>query len=189
MTTLVFCLEEPSAKAMLEGVLPRLLPESVKPRYIVFEGKQDMHKQLVKRLRHWQQPESRFVIMRDQDSADCHQVKEDLKTLCNEAGRVDSLVLVACHELESFYLGDLAAVEEGLGLSGLSKQQMTRKFRAPDDLANASEELEKLTGRVYQKLSGSRQIGPHLKLDASNTSRSFAALVTGIQNVCKELAA
>jgi hypothetical protein len=187
MTTLVFCLEEPSAKAMLEGVLPRLLPADVEPCYIVFEGKQDLHKQLLRRLRYWQKPESRFVVMRDQDSADCHQVKQELKTLCDKAGRGDSLVRIACHELESFYLGDLAAVETGLGLRNLAKQQNTRKYRAPDNLTNAAEELEKLTQKNYQKLSGSRRIGPHLKLDATNTSRSFAALIGGIQRVCKEI--
>jgi len=47
MTQLVFFLEEPSAKAMLEGLLPRLLPESVYCRYVVFEVKQDLEKQMV----------------------------------------------------------------------------------------------------------------------------------------------
>ena len=41
MNTLVFLLEEPSAKEMLKGILPRLLPEHIQPQFIVFEGKQD----------------------------------------------------------------------------------------------------------------------------------------------------
>lgn len=36
MTILVFCLEEPSARAMLEEVVPRLFPD-IQCRYIVFE--------------------------------------------------------------------------------------------------------------------------------------------------------
>jgi len=36
MTELVCLLEEPSAQAMLEGVLPRILPASIAVRYIVF---------------------------------------------------------------------------------------------------------------------------------------------------------
>ena len=44
MKNLVCFLEEPSAKEMLEGVLPRLLPADVKFTYIVFEGKQDLKK-------------------------------------------------------------------------------------------------------------------------------------------------
>ena len=67
---LVFFLEEPSAKAMLQGVIPRLLPD-IEVRYIVFEGKQDLEKRLPIRLRAWQNPESRFLVLRDQDSGDC----------------------------------------------------------------------------------------------------------------------
>ncbi|MBF0138065.1 MAG: hypothetical protein H7833_06470 [Magnetococcus sp. DMHC-1] len=48
---LVFFLEEPSAKAMLESLLPRLLPDSVTMRFIVFEGEQDLEKQLPRKLR------------------------------------------------------------------------------------------------------------------------------------------
>jgi hypothetical protein len=39
MSELVFMLEEPSARVMLEGLLPKMLPTEVIPRYVVFEGK------------------------------------------------------------------------------------------------------------------------------------------------------
>lgn len=186
--TLVFCLEEPSAKVMLEGVLPRLLPADIQPHYMVFEGKQDMHRQLTRRLRYWQKPQTRFVVMRDQDGGDCRQVKHALQTLCLAADRDDCLVRVACHELESFYLGDLGAVEIGLGLNGLGKYQESSKFRSPDKLANAAEELGKLTRQRYQKLIGSRLIGPHLKLDGANRSRSFGTLIEGVRRLCEGMA-
>jgi len=128
MMTLVFCLEEPSAKEMLKGVLPRLLPDGITVHYIIFQGKQDMEKQLVKRLRGWLLPNTKFVIMRDQDAADCHVVKNKLVTLCQAAGRGDALVRVACRELESFYLGDLQAVEAGLGIGGLAARQNTKNI-------------------------------------------------------------
>ncbi len=41
MSELVFLLEEPSARAMLEGLLPRLLPDGLPIRFIVFEGKKE----------------------------------------------------------------------------------------------------------------------------------------------------
>lgn len=40
--TLVCCLEEPSAREMLAGVLARILPTGWNVQYIVFEGKQDL---------------------------------------------------------------------------------------------------------------------------------------------------
>ncbi len=51
MIHLVFCLEEPSAREMLKGLLSRILPDDVYPDYIVFEGKQDLMNQLARRLR------------------------------------------------------------------------------------------------------------------------------------------
>lgn len=38
MKNIVFFLEEPSAREMLEGVLPRVLPDNIHPRFIIFQG-------------------------------------------------------------------------------------------------------------------------------------------------------
>ena len=93
---------------------------------------------------------------------------------------------IACHELESFYLADLAAVEAGLEMKGLVKHQNTAKFRSPDTLQNPSKELLTLTKQRYQKVSGSRTIGRHL--DAGNErSTSFSNLISGIKRMEHEL--
>ena len=160
-----------------------MLPTDVDVQFVVFEGKQSMEKRLPLRIRAWQLPDTRFIVLRDQDSADCHAVKKRLVALCVHAGRRDALVRVACHELESFYLGDLAAVGATLEQPQLAAQQGTRKFRSPDALGNAAEELCKVTGRKYQKLAGSRAIAPHLRLDGGNRSHSFNALIDGIRRV------
>ncbi|MCI5217718.1 MAG: DUF4276 family protein [Candidatus Electrothrix sp. LOE2] len=180
MTTLVFFLEEPSAKEMLIGVLPKILPEHVVPRFIVFEGKQDLEKQLVRKLRLWKQPDSRFIVLRDQDAGDCRKIKENLVEKCREAGRPDAVVRIACHELESFYLGDLQAVEKGLDTSGLAKRQNQKKFPQPDNLPNPARELKALTNKRYQKLLGSRAIGNHLDLN-NNRSHSFNLFMHAIR--------
>lgn len=182
MRTLVFFLEEPSAKEMLQGILPRLLPEDVHTQYLTFQGKQDLEKNLAKKLRGWRRPDSVFVVMRDQDAADCLAVKRKLTDLCCEAGREGVLVRVACKELESFYLGDLAAVEKGLGLSGLVKLHDKPRFRNPDGLDQPAAQLITLTGNAYQKIAGSRAIAPHLDLN-SNRSTSFNHLVSGLRRL------
>lgn len=183
MTTLAFFLEEESARHMLEGLLPRLLPQGVQVRYIVFEGKQDLRQQLARRLRGWQAPDTHFMVLHDQDSSDCRELKEQLREICRQSGRPETLIRIACRELESFYLGDLEAVEQALGLRGLAKQQKSRRFREPDELNNAAQELRKLTGGAYQKLRGSRDIGVHLRVDGGNRSISFGYLLTGIQRL------
>ena len=119
MKTIVFFLEELSARRMLEGVLPRLIPADVTVQYVVFQGKSDLENQLVRKLRFWLLPDSLFVVLRDQDSGDCQVIKRRLADLCQQAGKSEALVRIACRELESFYIGDLAAVERGLGIRGL----------------------------------------------------------------------
>lgn len=184
MKTIVFFLEEPSAREMLEGVLPRILPDSIQIRYLVFQGKQDLERNLKKKLRGWRMPNSVFVVMRDQDSGDCKAIKSKLADLCREAGKTGVLIRVACRELESFYLGDLVAVEKGLDIRGIGRQQQKRKFRNPDVLANPAEELYRLTGNRYDKIAGSRVISPNLSLEV-NRSNSFKVLLAGITNLVK----
>lgn len=182
MKTLVFFLEEPSAREMLQGILPRLIPDTIHVRYLVFNGKQDLEKNLKPKLRGWRQPDTVFVVMRDQDSGDCRKIKSGLLDLCRDTGKNGILIRIACRELESFYLGDLAAVEKGLGLNGLASHQQKRKFRNPDTLGSPSRELRRLTNEAYEKIAGSRAVSPHLNLK-SNCSQSFNILVSGIQKL------
>ncbi len=190
MNELVFLLEEASAKVMLDGVLPRMLDAQIQTRMIVFEGKQDLEKQLVRRMRGYANPCARFIIMRDQDSTpDCRIVKKKLLGLCEQAGRKSvSLVRLACRELESFYLADLRTVEVALKISGLARHQNKARFRAPDQVLSPSSEMSKLTNNSYQKVSGSRQIGPHLEIENSR-SDSFRNLIAGIRRLEQELLA
>ncbi len=181
MSALVFLLEEESAKNMLEGIVPRLVPECVHVQYMTFSGKQDLEKQMVKKIRFWMEPDSRFIILRDQDSGVCSVIKERLLELARQSGKAEAcLVRIACHELESFFLGDLAAVAQALNMPSLAEKQNKKLYRKPDSIANAAEELKKLTNTSYSKLAGSRAIGPCLKLDGSNRSRSFGVLVEAI---------
>ncbi|MBM3997944.1 MAG: DUF4276 family protein [Planctomycetes bacterium] len=183
MRELVFFLEERSAAAILDGLLPKLIPGDVVPRYITFEGKQDLESQLVRRLRGYRNPNALFVVLRDQDGHPrCGVVKQRLEKLCNQAGHRGVLIRIACKELESFYLADLKAVEQALGIAGIAGQQAARKFRDPDRLSSAKDELRKLTNQTYQPVEGSRAIGPCL--DAENArSRSFRNLVTGLRRL------
>ncbi len=182
MSEIVFFLEEPSVQAMLEGVLPRLLPPDTPVRYIVFEGKQDLDKQLERRLRGYRTPGARFVILRDKDAADCRALKNQLREKCRAAGKTEVLIRIACHELESWYLADLSSVATAFDIGNVSGIRRRAKYRTPHDLANASEELKKITNGEYQKISGSRVLGVLLDLD-NTTSHSFAAFVTGVRRL------
>lgn len=188
MSELVFLLEEPSAKAMLESLLPRILRESTQYRCIPFEGKQDLEKQLVRKIRAYQNEHARFIVLRDQDShPDCTALKNHLLALCKQSGKdAHCLVRIACRELESFYLADLQAVEQALDLTDLAKHQNRKTFRYPDRLGSPSQELKKLTRNRYEKVAGSRAIGQYLRIDNERSS-SFRNLIAAIRRLEGEL--
>jgi len=188
MSTLVFFLEEQSAAEMLKGLLPRIIPQCITWKCFPFHGKSDLEKNLPGKLRKWRLPDTFFIILRDRDSSDCIIAKRRLSDLCKKSGQNNWLVRIACAELESWYLGDLAAVEQGLGLNGLARLQAKAKFRKPDDLQNASDELTTLTNYKYDKISGSRNIGPHLSIELnSNRSYSFNIFLSAIRAAVSRL--
>ena len=182
MSHIVFFLEEPSAKAMLDGFLPKILPDNWYYLCVVFEGKQDLETQIVKRLRGYRIPGAKFVILRDKDAGDCKIIKNRLVKKCKEAYQSNVLVRIACHEIESWYLADLSAVQQGLDLSHLLQYQNQRKFSSPDDYPFPVETLKEIVPS-YQKIGGSRSIGPYL--DPDNTrSHSFSVFVSGLRKLC-----
>jgi hypothetical protein len=124
--------------------------------------------------------------MRDQDAADCKNVKAKLVQLCNEAQKPETLVRIACHELESFYFGDLSAVENALNLhkNALEPYKSKAKYRIPDVIVSPSTELDKITGGIYQKIGGSREIGKIISL-TENSSHSFRMLISGVKKLCE----
>ena len=181
---LVFLLEEPSTREMLKGLLPRFLPDIIMVRYIVFEGKDDLEKSLVRKVRGWQTPNTVFIVLRDQDAGDCRAIKQTLAAKCRDAGRPEMVVRIACRELESWYFGDLAAVERDLNTHNLVRYGNRRQYRAPDEIRFPYRELSRITRNKYQKVSGSRDIGPELSPD-TNKSRSFQVFIEGVQRAIR----
>lgn len=178
MKNLVFLLEELSAKDLLQGLLPRLIPDGPEVHYVVFEGKQDLEKQLVRKVRGWARPDSGFVVLRDQDAADCRVVKAKLLELAAASGRSHLLVRVACRELESWLVGDWQAVGEAFGRPHLKAQSNKERFRDPDRLVRPVDSLREFIP-AYQKRDGARRVGALLEL-ARNQSRSFRVFCEGV---------
>jgi hypothetical protein len=181
---LIFLLEEPSMKNVLETILPKLIPEHIIYICIAHQGKQDLTKSIPKKIAAFNfKPETKFVIVHDQDSNDCLKLKADLLQLCQQAGKPDATIRIICHELESWFLGDLAAVEQAYKLKpqSLSKKQSQNKFRDPDRLNSAKEELKKLVSEYYPG-THSKAIAPYLSL-TDNKSRSFQVFLDGINKI------
>lgn len=181
MSKIVFMLEEPSMAAVLDVILPKVLPAGVDFLSITHDGKSDLDKSIPRKLRAWQEPGVRFVIVRDKDSEDCQRLKKRLKKLCDAAKRPDTLIRIACHELESWFLGDLTAVGKAFGKPKLGALAVKQKFRNPDLLPNACEELRSLISE-YQKIGGARAIAPCMDL-GKNNSHSFNVFLAGVRRI------
>ena len=183
MRTLVVFTEEMSAKVMLESLLPRLLPEPAWSfRCVAFEGKQHLEKQLPIKLKGWRTPNTHFIVLRDQDGGQCKTIKKKIKDICAAAQKPNTLVRIVCRELESWYLRDLEAVESALQIDGLRTLQEKAQYRKPDKIPCPSKELKRVTKNRYQKVSGSRLIGEHLRLDNSR-STSFKHFISGVRRI------
>ncbi len=181
MRELVVLTEEPSAKDFLEGLLPRLLPEGWHFRCLSFEGKQDLEKRMGRTLRAWQNPEARFVVLRDQDSGDCRVIKAGLLERCRAAGKADVLVRIACRELEAWVLGDLQAFAQEFAVPAAAKAVRNAKYRDPDLLGSPVQELRRFA-HDYQKRDGARRMGSRL-VPERNASASFRVFCAGIVKV------
>jgi hypothetical protein len=184
MDEIVFLVEEPSMEALLLELLPRIINQTKYTfRIIPHEGKGDLQKSIPRKLRAWQNPNAKFVILHDKDSHDCVNLKEKLMNLCPEYHKSRILIRIVCTELESWFLGDFEAIAVAFSKPNLVKRARKTKFNNPDTITNAAEELEKLLPG-YQKLIGARKIAPHLEL-SQNRSSSFQTFLNGLQRLIR----
>ena len=181
MVKLVFLVEERSMADLLEHLLPRLFPE-IQFQCIPHEGKRDLAKSVPRKLRAWREPGVRFVVMRDQNGADCRQVKAQLVELCQRAGRDDVLVRVVCRELEAWYIGDPEALVRAFPHAGerVQRELRRRRFRNPDEVVNPSAAVAEFIPD-FQKRRGARRMAEFLSRD--NRSRSFQVFLEGVEGL------
>jgi hypothetical protein len=178
MNRLVFLLEERSMKTLLEGLLPRLVP-GIPFICVPHEGKQDLEKSIPRKLRAWKEPGVRFVVVRDNDGGDCYDLKKRLLALCAESGRRDTLVRLACQELEAWYFGEISALAAAFDNDGLKGIEKRARYRDPDAIHQPSRELFRLIPE-FQKVSGARRMARYLSRNG-NSSRSFQVFMDAVE--------
>lgn len=181
---LVFLLEGQSEREFLELLVPRIIPTEIRPHFMVFEGKQDLEKNVIPKLKRWLLPNSQFIVMRDQDSGDCRIIKEGLLQKCVAAGQPDAIVRIVCKALETFFVGDWSAVAQAYQKPALAANHRKAKYRTPDQLGSPSEELERAL-HGYQKREGARRITPLLDLQ-NNRSNSFNVLIRSLREIASD---
>jgi len=180
---IVFLTEEESIKAPLMAILTQLWPDSHEGldwQIISFPGKAALEKRMVTKMQSWTYNNPHFVIVRDNDGGDCAALKQ---RLCSSVSPLNKSfhIRIICQELESWFLGDLQAVESAFPAVKADQQNQKSKYRNPDQLNNASQELEKITG-LSGKVSRSESISKHLNL-SQNRSHCFNLIVKTLKQL------
>jgi hypothetical protein len=192
-------LEEPSAEACLEGLLPKLLPTETTWQLHAFKGKRDLLSKLPQRLsgyRAWLPEDWRIVVLIDEDRQECMTLKQELEEAAKSAGFVTKttgkgaqafavLNRIAIEELEAWFFGDVPALVAefpGVPLTLAAKA----KYRDPDAVAGGTwEALERIlqAAGYFQaglpKIEVARRLGA--KMDPTrNRSHSFRVFAAGL---------
>ncbi len=178
MSRIVFLLEEKSMEVFLESLLNKWFP-AMNFICISHDGKNDLMKSIPIKLRSWREPGVQFVIVQDNDGGDCVKLKKKLLDLCQEGGREDSIVRIACQELEAWYLGDVDALVDAYG--SFRSKLSAAKRRAPDDVPSPSREVQRLLPR-FTKVDGARRMGVRVDPE-SNRSTSFRVLFRTLEQL------
>jgi hypothetical protein len=188
---LVVLVEEESARAALEILLPRIVGERASYEVIAFAGKDNLLANLRMRLRgyrRWVPSTTRIVVVVDSDRGPCEQVKARLERIAAEAGlptkarpdRDGGFVVInrlAVEELEAWLFGDPAALcavypRVPATLGGKAR------FRDPDAIHDPFEVLERLLQKAgyhrrgLPKIAVARAVAGRMDPDR-NRSRSF----------------
>ena len=153
MERLEILVEEPSIAEVLKVILPKILPvgwalgENCFIRH--HEGKQDLQQSVPRKIRVASKKDicTGFIILQDQDSNDCYLLKSKLVGLCESSQQgghiIPYKVRIVCHELESWYLGDMDALEKVFPHFHAASYKGKSKFRQPDECVNPKQELKK----------------------------------------------
>lgn len=188
MTILHIFTEEPSLKIVLENILPKVLPKNVYFQIYSHQGKQDLEKALTKTLPSISRiPGSKVLVTRDQDSSDCKEVKQNLFELIELNCQCDFSIRIVCRELESWYLGDLDAIERAYPRFKAIQYKTKAEYRNVDKLQSPNRELLKIipeySNREYlPKLEAAEMISPQLNIN-NNKSESFNQTLNAIKRL------
>jgi len=191
MTTIHIFTEEPSAKKVLDAILPKILPDNIEFRVYPHQGKGDLEKAFNNSIPTiCKIPGSKVLITCDQDSSDCIKVKQNIEEKIELKCNCDYKIRIVCKELESWFLGDLNAIREAY--PRFKPEQYLRKadFRNVDSINTPNKYLLKIIPELNNRSFLPKQevaatISPHLDID-NNRSISFNHTLKAVKSFFDE---
>jgi hypothetical protein len=179
-----FLTEERSMKNFLEILLPKLgFDENY--RIVSFEGKSDLKKSISRKIDASERG-SRFIVLIDQDSNDCLRLKQEIQEIIErQSSKVEEIeyrVRIVCHELESWYLGDLLAIDKAFGTK-MVQHVNKRTYRNPDHyLSNPKQVFLKQIGTIGQ-IAAAEKMANAMTMEGikNNRSHSFKVFISTVK--------
>jgi len=181
MTDIVVFTEEASGKIVAEALAAKMGLAS-RTMCLEHQGRAELESSFPRKIAAWRGPKPpRFIVMRDNDGADCRERKAHLLTLAPKAAAERVKVRLVLQELESWYLGDLDAVAraELIDERKLARAKAMAKYREPEAIRDAKAEFKREIAFGGQR-ELARKIAPHLSL-TSNRCKSFFAFIDALR--------
>ncbi|MDR3246753.1 MAG: DUF4276 family protein [Prevotellaceae bacterium] len=183
--------EEPSIKNVFDVLLPQILPQDVSFIVHPHQGKKDLEKALQTTVPSISKmANTKILITRDQDEDDCIKLKKKLSDLVKDKCSCDYSVRIVCKELESWFLGDVLAIEKAY--PRFKKQQYINKskFKNVDNIGKPSEYLKTIlpdyaSRKSLPKLETSKNISAYMNI-ANNKSVSFNHTINAIKKLIND---
>lgn len=182
--TLYFYVEEPSIKPVINRIIGEIKAD-IYFQIFVHQGKQDLDNSLKKTIPSVSSiPNSRIIILRDQDSDDCKVLKNRILGEVTLRCRCPFKIRIVCNELEAWFLGDMDAIKSAYPRFIPKKYKNKSRFRIIDSIVSPSKLLfnivpELKIGKIVSKRKTSQEISKHLDI-ANNKSDSFNQFVNAI---------
>ncbi|MBD2569819.1 DUF4276 family protein [Anabaena lutea] len=188
-----FLVEESSTATALKFIVPKIIGDIHTFEVHNFGNKNSLLKRLPERMKTYASfiPDDwRIVILVDEDRANCQELK---KKLCDASSVVTTkkgnIVLhrIVVEELESWFIGDVAAIRAEYEKIPVSLSQQA-KFRNPDAIKGGTwEELDKILKKYgyetgLQKIDFAQKVSPHMDVE-NNQSRSFQVFRDGLRRI------
>lgn len=191
--------EEPSAEVALKNLIPKILGSKSSFNIIPHQGKIDLLKKLPSKLKaysKWIDNHTKIVVLVDLDKENCKSLKRKLNKIAEKSGLINKTTIgdftnnfqilnrIAIEELESWFLGDKNALIKTyprLKLKIFNKS----KYKNPDSIKNAWEELERVLQRYeyypqgLESIKNARLISSNMDVN-SNFSKSFNCFKEGL---------
>ena len=187
MDRLEFLVEEPSIAEVLKIILPKILPQGwiLNENFFVrpHQGKSDLKKSIPQKFKTFSSLpfHTGIIVVQDQDANDCRQLKVELSDLCNQNNikPCPYRVRIVCHELESWYFGDVQALESVFPHHFKAKQYKNKDLcKHPDNIITPKTRLKKIVGE-YPQIETANKIATQMDIN-NNKSESFNQFKNGI---------